>query len=251
MQRPFPLPSDVPGGMRTARPAVYAVRAAAATLRGFITDLTPTSAAKKMFGGDPVTDYVLRAATAAAEIAVVGWAQELGRVAIYDMIQSITSLSTGAEVISRGLQLNLDGIAELRVPGRVLSASAAGQWTQEGMPAPVRSLSFSNAAILRPRKLQVISVYTREMVESSNIEAIVRQTLGEATGLALDAQMFSANAASANGWPVRGRGTAHAYGWRRQRSDGGRSQEPVCGARGRQRRQNRGHRRCIAAGCDT
>jgi hypothetical protein len=36
------------------------------------------------------------------------------------------------------------------------------------------------------------------MVESSNIEAIVRQTLGEATGLALDAQMFSANAASAS-----------------------------------------------------
>jgi hypothetical protein len=101
-------------------------------------------------------------------------------------------------VISRGLQLNLDGIAELRTPGRVLNAAAAGQWTQEGMSAPIRVLSFSNAAILRPRRLSVISVFTREMVESSNIEAIVRQTLGEATGLALDAQMFSANAASAS-----------------------------------------------------
>jgi hypothetical protein len=96
------------------------------------------------------------------------------------------------------LKINLDGLAEARVPGRTLSSAAAGQWTQEGQPAPVRALSFSNAAILRPRRLSVISVYTREMAESSNIEAVVRQTLGEATGLALDAKMLSADAASAN-----------------------------------------------------
>jgi hypothetical protein len=177
---------------------VYLFRAAAAHLRGFVTGVTPANAAKAMFGNDPVIEYVLRAATAPAETAVAGWAQELGRIAIYNMIQSITSLSAGAEVISRGLQLNMDGIAECRVPGRVLNAAAAGQWVAEGMPAPVRVLSFSNAAILRPRRLSVISVFTREMVESSNIEAIVRQTLGEATGLALDAKMFSADAASAS-----------------------------------------------------
>src|SRR5262245_59498651 len=61
------------------------------------------------------------------------------------------------------------------------------------MAAPVRTLSFSNAAILRLRKLQVLSVFTREIVEHSNIEAVVRQTLGEATGLALDLQMWSAD----------------------------------------------------------
>ena len=122
----------------------------------------------------------------------------IARVSIYDLVQTITSLSAGAEVISRGLQLSLDGVAELRAPGRVLNAAAAGQWVQEGMAAPVRALSFSNAATLRPRRLSVISVFTREMVESSNIEAIVRQTLGEATGLALDAKMFSTDAAIAS-----------------------------------------------------
>ena len=103
--RPFALPEDV--GLQRKRPAIYAVRAAAATLRSFITGATPTSAAKKMFGDDPITGYVLRAATAPAELTVVGWAQEIGRVAIFDLVQSITSLSAGAEVISRGLQLNL------------------------------------------------------------------------------------------------------------------------------------------------
>jgi hypothetical protein len=45
--------------------------------------------------------------------------------------------------------------------------------------------------------LSVIVVATNEQVRSSNIEAIIRQTLGEAAGLALDAQMFSATAGTA------------------------------------------------------
>src|SRR5262249_26701063 len=97
----------------------------------------------------------------------------------------------------RGLKLNMDGIAEYRVPGRVLNAATAGQWVAEGMAAPVRALNFSNAAILRPRKLQVITTFSRELAEHSNIEAVVRQTLSEATGLALDLQMWSSNAGDA------------------------------------------------------
>jgi len=60
------------------------------------------------------------------------------------------------------LKLSLDGIAELRVPGRALNAAAAGQWVGEGLPGPVRALGFSNAAILQPRKLQVFTTYSRK-----------------------------------------------------------------------------------------
>src|SRR5262245_59513250 len=63
-----------------------------------------------------------------------------------------------ADVIDRGLKLNMDGIAEHRVPGRILNPAAAGQWIGETMAAPVRALSFSNATILRPRKLQVLGL---------------------------------------------------------------------------------------------
>jgi hypothetical protein len=175
-----------------ARPAVYLHRAAAAHLRGFITGQTPERAAKELFGDDAVTDIVLRAATTPAAISgTSGWAASLAGVAIYDLVQIAASLSAAADVINRGLKLNMDGIAECRVPGRVLNAAAAGQWVAEGMAAPVRALSFANDAILRPRKLDVLSVLTREMAESSNIEAVLRQTLGEATGLALDLAMFS------------------------------------------------------------
>ena len=176
MNRPFPLPEDIPG-IRKARPAVYLHRAAAAHLRSFVTGAAPTNAAKAMFGNDVVTDLILRAATTPAAISgTQQWAQSLAGVAIFDLIQSTASLSAAAEVIDRGLKLDMSGIAEYRVPGRVLNAAAAGQWVGEGMAAPVRALSISNAAILRPRKLQVLTTYTHELAEHSNIEAVVRQT---------------------------------------------------------------------------
>jgi Phage capsid family len=192
MNRPL-VPEDDPR-VKHARAAVYLHRAAAAHLRSFVTGATPANAARSMFGDDSVTDLILRAASAPAAISgTAGWAQALAGVAIYDLVQSITSLSAAADVIDRGLKLDMDGIAEYRVPGRVLSAAAAGQWVGEAMAAPVRALSFSNAAILRPRKLQVLTTYSRELAEHSNVEAVVRQTLGEATGLALDLQMWSSD----------------------------------------------------------
>lgn len=197
--RPFPLPSDIDtGGVKHARPAVHLVRAAAATLRAFVTKSTPERCAEQMWGRDVVTLEILRSASTQATTTTTGWAKELAGVAIYDLVQSITSQSAAADLIGRGLRLNMDGIAEMRVPGRALNAAAAGMWVAEGAPAPARQQSFANSAILRPRKLEVIYAYTREQIESSNIEAIVRQTIGEATGLALDAKMFSADAASAS-----------------------------------------------------
>src|SRR5215831_4843725 len=177
------------------RASTYLYRAAAAHVRAHVTHETPERAARELFGDDAVTDIVLRAATTPAAISgTSGWAQSLAGIAIYDLIQSTVSLSAAADIINRGgLKLNMDGIAEYRVPGRLLNAAAAGQWIGEGLAAPVRALSFANDAVLRPRKLQVLTTYSRESAEHSNIEAIVRQTLAEATGLALDLQMWSAD----------------------------------------------------------
>jgi hypothetical protein len=189
---------DLPSGVRPTRASNYLFRAGAASLRAYVTKSTPEFVAGKMFKGDVVTAEILKAATAPAEVATTGWAAEIARVAIYDMIQSITSVSAAAEVISRGLQLNMDGVATIHVPGRIVNPAAAGAWISEGNPAPARALSFTNAAILQPRRLSVLYGYSREQAESSNIENIVRATLGEASGLALDARMFSATAGDAS-----------------------------------------------------
>ena len=197
MNRPFPLPQDV--GIKRTRAATYLYRAAAAHLRGYVSRGTPLRAAEQLFGRDVVTAEILKAASTPAETTTPGWAQEIARVAIYDAVQSITSLSAAAEVIARGLRITMDHIAEHRVPGRVINAAAAaGMWVAEAGPAPARALAVTNAAILRPRRLSVLYTYSREQALSSNIENIVRQTLSEASGLALDAQMFSALAGDAS-----------------------------------------------------
>jgi len=197
MNRPFPIPSDF--AAERPRPCTHIHRAARAHLRSFVTGGTPSNIVKSMWADDRVTPLILRAASGPAAISgTSAWAASLAGIAIYDLIQSITSLSAAADVIDRGLKLNLDSIAEMRIPGRVLAASAAGQWIAEGQPIPARQLTFANAATWRPRKLSVLTAYSREQVESSNIEAIVRQTLGEAVALALDTKMFSADAASAS-----------------------------------------------------
>ena len=73
MTKPL-VPEDVPGGTRTAR-AVW--RAAAASLRAYVTRSTPMHCVERMFKADRVTPEILKAATAPAEIATTGWAAEI------------------------------------------------------------------------------------------------------------------------------------------------------------------------------
>jgi hypothetical protein len=114
------------------------------------------------------------------------------------VIQDAATVSAAAELITRALKLNMDGIAEYRVPSRILNPAAAGVWVGEGTAAAVRQLSFSNAALLHPRKLEVRYAYSREQQEHSNIEAVLRQTLSESIGLSLDVQMLSSDPGDVN-----------------------------------------------------
>jgi hypothetical protein len=190
------------------RPAVSLIRAAASFLRAGGKG-SPQAAYRELgYAHDPVADYIIRAATSAADMTSATWAQPLAGIAIYDLIQSVTSQSAAAEVITRGLKLNMDHVGEYRIPGRTPAAAIAGMWVAEETAAPARQLAFSNTAILRPRKLSVIYSYSREQAESSNIENIVRATLSETVGLALDLQMFSATAGDASKPPGLLFGTA-------------------------------------------
>ena len=66
----------------------------------------------------------------------------------------------------------------------------------EGQPIPVRQLA-DTAAQLLPHKLAAIGVLTREMVESSNAEALIGDALMRAAGRMLDEVLFDANPESA------------------------------------------------------
>ena len=192
--RPFPLPEDL--GVKHAQPpGVYLYRAAAAYLRASADSsgrLSPEGATKQLFGdGDaPTMALVRRAATTSASTTGAGWADALIGRSVFDSVQQPTSVSAAASLIPHALHVDLTGFAQVVVPGRIVEAASAGAWVRESDAIPVKMLNFY-AVTLEPRKFAVISVFTREMAESSNIEAVVKQTLGEASGLALDSAMFS------------------------------------------------------------
>jgi hypothetical protein len=199
--RPFPLPEDL--GVKHARPAVYLWRCAAAYLRAGANrsgHLTPSGAARQLYGdgGRPTFKLIERTATVPASTTGTGWADVLAQQAVFDAVQQPTSLSASAVLIAHALHVSLDGLALVVIPGRTVTADAAGQWVGEAGAKPVRMLNLSSVT-LAPRKLSVVTVFSREMAESSNVENIVKQTLSESAGLALDAAMFSPSATTARG----------------------------------------------------
>jgi len=178
---------------RRISPAAFLARAATAHLRSFISGQTPINVAKGIYGeGDLVTVEILKtkAATTSATTQQAGWARELARTAVLATIQDAASVSAAASIIGRSLSLDLGALAQLSVPSRPLTPSDAAKFLGEGQPIPVRNFNFA-AGALRPFALKTITTYSRELAESSSIEATVRQTLAETFGLGIDSVMLS------------------------------------------------------------
>jgi hypothetical protein len=131
---------------------------------------------------------VVKAASAPAMTTIPGWAMELAHKVTADVMQALGAASSGARVLGGSLLLTWNGAGSLGVPGFVASA-ANGGFVAEGDPIPVRQFSDTGQTLL-PHKLASIAVLTREMVESSNAEAIIGDTLVRSAGLALDAVLF-------------------------------------------------------------
>jgi hypothetical protein len=190
----------VPEDIKKARPAIYLFRAAACHLRAHAEKTTPAAITRQMFKGDVVTDLVIRAASSPASLTGAGWADALAALSIEDLVMQIASVSAAAALVQRGLKLSFDHFASIRVPGRLLDATDAGQWVVEGAPSPMRSQRMTAGPTLLPRKLLVNTSFTSEMARQSNIEAYSRALLTESCALALDKAMFSTTAA--NGQPA-------------------------------------------------
>src|SRR5262249_38471377 len=195
MNRPLARPL-VPEDVRRTNPSL--ARAASAHLRSFITGQTPTNAEKAMYGeADLATPAILRAATGTAKTQQTGWAADLAPTAVLATIQDAASVSAAASIIARSLSLDLGALAQLNVPSRPLTPSDAAKFLAEGAPIPVRQFNFA-ASTLHPFALKTITTYSRELSESSGIEAVCRQTLAESFGLGLDAVMLSATAGTSS-----------------------------------------------------
>jgi hypothetical protein len=166
---------------------IVMARALASVTRG-----SPVEIAGRLWPTDAI---VLRAVSAPAMTSVVGWAAELAHKIVKDGLVAMGPAAAGAAVLRQSLVLTWDGNGLISVPGLVAGAGNAG-FVAEGSPIPVRQLT-SGAALLSPHKLAAIGVLTREMMESSNAEALIGDVLMRSASAALDVALFGSAAATA------------------------------------------------------
>jgi Phage capsid family len=157
--------------------------------------LNPTELTKEFlsrrWGSDAAVEIasVMRAASAPAMTTGATWAQPLAQVS-YALLDALTGISAGASLLQRSLGLRFDGSAQISIP-EITQPTA--DFVAEGAAIPVTS-AVSNFTHLEAYKLAAIVVLTREMIESSNAETLVRSALVNACGPALDKKLFDTNA---------------------------------------------------------
>jgi HK97 family phage major capsid protein len=155
-----------------------------------------------LYGEDDATkayvDYTTKAASSAANTAVAGWAAELIQQVYTDFMQLLVPSSVLPRLSTLGLALTFGRAGRIIIPTRNLTPSLAGSFVGEGQPIPVRQGAFTSQTLV-PKKLAVISTWTREMDEHSApaIEGLLRDAIQIDTSIALDTVLLDANPATA------------------------------------------------------
>jgi len=152
--------------------------------------------------GEDVTrayiDWTTKAASALAMTSVAGWAAELVQIVYSAFMESLFPKSVYPRLAAKGLNLTFGRAGKINIPTRNLTPTIAGSFVGEGAPIPVRQGAFSSQT-LTPKKLAVITTWTREMDEHSlpAIEGLLRQAIQDDTAIAIDSVLLDSNAATA------------------------------------------------------
>ena len=154
------------------------------------------------YGEDACTkayvDYCEKAASAVAMTSVAGWAAELAQTVYGDFLQLLAPSAVMPALAAKGLALTFGRAGKIVIPARAATPSLAGSFVGEGAPIPVRQGAFTTIQLV-PKKLGVITTYTREIGEHSipAIEGILRDSVAQDTSVAIDTVLLDANAATA------------------------------------------------------
>jgi hypothetical protein len=151
----------------------------------------PPEQARRAFGEDRGVQTILRAASNPAMTTTAGWAAELAHVMNY-FLASLVGVSAAVELLGRGMRLRFDGAGTLSLPSIAVGAGAG--FVGQGAPIPVVQFPTSAGVKLEDHKIALITSLTREMVESSSAESILRTTIAESASLGLDIALLSTTA---------------------------------------------------------
>lgn len=196
-RRPFASPA------KKIAPLDYFIRAAAVSILSHVTKQSPSEVLRDRYGDDEATRavtaiMVTKAATVPANTTLAGWAAELVQTVVLDLFDALLPMSVYPGLSARGGRFTFGRNGIVSLPARSPTPSIAGSFVGQGAAIPVRQGGFT-AVTLTPKKMAVISTFTREIAEHStpSIEGILRQSIQEDTAVSLDTVLLDANAATA------------------------------------------------------
>jgi HK97 family phage prohead protease/HK97 family phage major capsid protein len=151
---------------------------------------------RERYAGDEGTGIVLRAAIAPAQTTVATWAAELVGTAIDDFLNQLPITTIYPRLSAKGNKFTFGRNGIIKIPGRSATPTINGSFVGEGQPIPVRKLGLT-AIPLTPKKMAVISEFTREMALHSTpaIEGVIRQAINDDTAVAIDTVLIDATVA--------------------------------------------------------
>ncbi len=194
-RRPFAAPA------KKSAPGDLIIRSAVIQVLAHIERRSAIDVLTGRYGEDDhiktILDVTARSATAPATTTTSGWAAELVQTATLDFIDTLVANSIYPVLRDLGGRFTFGRNGVVSIPARAATPSVAGSFVGQGAPIPVRQAGFS-ATSLTPKKMAVITTFTREIAEKStpDIEQVLRTAIQEDTGVAIDTVLLDANAAT-------------------------------------------------------
>ena len=183
-------------------PQDFVWRALTCKMKAHFTKQSPIEILKQEYGDDEPTRAVLsfittKAAAVPADTVTSGWASQLVETSIQDFFSALLPNSVYPALASRGGKFSFGRAGIVSMPTRASTPTIAGSFVAQGAPIPVRQGAFS-AITFTPKKMAVISTFTREIAEHSTpaIEGLIRQAIVEDTAVAIDSVLLDATAAT-------------------------------------------------------
>ena len=195
-RRPFTLKA------KTMEPLEFLVRAGTVRALARSMGISIDEARVKAYGEDEATkmvcDLTLKNAVSPAMTTVAGWAAELVQQIVTDLMPTLLPSSVFPSLSAMGLKLSFGRNGRIIIPTRNVTPTVAGSFVGEGQPIPVRMAGFSSQT-LTPKKMAVISTWTREMDEHSipAIEGLLREAIQQDTAISIDTVLLDTNPATA------------------------------------------------------
>lgn len=181
-------------GRRSGRPSDIIIRMATVHALAHITREPLGSILERRYGSDDEFQAFMKAAVNPARTDVAGWAAELVETAVDDFLAELQPVSVFAALRQYGRAHTFDRAGQIRIPRRNTGTpDLRGSFVGEGGAIPVRRTTFASI-LLTPKKLGVITTFTRELANHSTpaIEGILREGIIEDTAMAVDIALLDA-----------------------------------------------------------